>query len=136
MIKFRDIEDAFDFVSSDQPFMNSAIIHKTNGDVFYQSEMSDMDEFPDDADDGDYISIPHKNDLELGRQLVFDFVSNHLPQKSDEVHAIFRSKGAYSRYKFLLDSMGLLDEWYQFEDEQTKSALRQWCEENDLRVGE
>ncbi|MBN1931551.1 MAG: hypothetical protein JW786_08095 [Desulfobacterales bacterium] len=49
---------------------------------------------------------------------------------------IFRSRGAYSRFKSLLDSAGLLDKWYEFEAEQTKSRLRQWCVENGLQFNE
>lgn len=134
MINFSDLEDAFLFVSSDQPFMNSALINKKTGEMFYQSEMAGINEFPEDADSENYISIPHKNDLDLGKDLVFDFISSHLPKKLDEVYNMFRAKGAYTRFKSLLNSTGLLDKWHDFEDEQTKSALRQWCNENGLQI--
>ncbi|NIA28891.1 MAG: hypothetical protein GWP06_03125 [Actinobacteria bacterium] len=62
MINFSDLEDAFLFVSSDQPFMHSAVINKKTGETFYQSELSDIDEFPDDVSSEDYVEIPHKND--------------------------------------------------------------------------
>lgn len=136
MMKFSDVEDAFLFVGSDQPDMNSAIINKKSGEIYYQSELTGTDEFPEDCDDGDYISIPHKNDLDLGRDLVFDFVASKLPNRYDEVAQIFRSRGAYSRFKSLLDSLGLLDAWHKFEDDTTKSALRQWCKKNGLHISE
>ena len=136
MISFSDVEDAFLFVSSDQQFMNSAIINKKSGEVYYRSDMTDINEFPEDCDSDDYVAIPHKNDLDLGRDLVFDFAARRLPERYNDVEQIFRSRGAYSRYKSLLDSAGLLDEWHKFEDERTKSALRQWCEDNGLQVSE
>ena len=46
MIDFSDLEDAFLFVGSDQPFMNSAIVNKRTGETFYQSELSGIDDFP------------------------------------------------------------------------------------------
>ena len=97
---------------------------------------SGIDEFPEDVDSVAYVAIPHKNDLDLGRDLVFDFVSHHLPNEFETVQQFFRSRGAYSRYKSLLDSTGLLDDWHRFEDEKTKSALREWCKDNNLELRE
>ena len=136
MIKFSDIELAFLFVSSDQPEMNSAAINKKTGEIYYQSDFTDTDEFPEDVDSEDYIYMPHKNDLDLGRDLVFDFAAKHLPQKTSEVNRIFSERGAYRRFKELLDSIGSLETWYNFEDEQTKKALREWCKENGLEFDE
>lgn len=136
MIDFSELEEAFLFVSSDQPFINSAIVNKRTGETFYQSELSGIDEFPENSESDDFIEIPHKNDLDLGRDLVFDFVSSHLPQRLRQVDQIFRARGAYRRFKSLLESVGLLEEWYRFEDERTKSALRQWCKDNGLRIKE
>lgn len=136
MIGFSELEDAFLFVSSDQPFMNSALVNKRTGEIFYQSDLSGIDDFPENFEDDDFIEIPHKNDLDLGKDLVFDFVSSHLPQRLGEVDQIFRARGAYRRFKSLLESVGLLEEWYRFEDERTKSALRQWCKDNGLQIKE
>lgn len=136
MIDSSDLEDAFLFVGSDQPFMNSAIVNKRTGETFYQSELSGIDDFPENFEGDNFIEIPHKNDLDLGRDLVFDFVSSHLPQRLGEVDQIFRARGAYHRFKSLLESVGLLEKWYSFEDEQIKSALRQWCKDNGLRIKE
>lgn len=134
MIDFSDIEDAFLFVSSSLPFENIAVLNKKTGDIYYKSEMSGVDEFPDDIESDDYIDVPHKNDLNLGRDLVFNFVAGHLPEQMENVRQIFRAKGAYSRFKSLLDSQGLLEKWHEFENEQTKSALLQWCQRNDLQI--
>ena len=136
MINFSDLEDAFLFVSSDQPFINEAVINKKTGKTFYKSDLAGIDDFPDEVYSEDYIEIPHKNDLNLGRNLVHDFVLKHLPQKLAEVDQIFSKRGAYSRFKELLNSTRLLETWYKFEDEQTKLALRQWCNENNLEIDE
>lgn len=134
-MKLDDIENAYLFVSMSPEFSNSAIICKDTGEIYYVSEMGDSDELPDDIDDSDkYIEIPHKNELDLGKNLVFEFVSECMPDGHDDVVSIFRRKGAYSRFKELLDNQGLLDKWYKYEDERQKAALRQWCEDNDIEV--
>ena len=136
MISFSDLEDAFIYVSSDQPFMNEAVINRKTGKIFYKSDLAGIDEFPADVNSEEYIDIPHKNDLNLGRNLVYDFAVKYLPQKLTEIDRIFSRRGAYSQFKELLDSVGLLETWYKFEDEQTKIALRQWCKENNLEINE
>ena len=136
MINFRDIEEAFYYVSSDQPFINLAVINRKTGKTYHQSDLAGIDEFPENVNSEEYIDIPHKNDLGLGKDLVFDFVARYLPDKMTQVNDIFSRKGAYSSFKSLLISLNLIEKWYEFEDEQTKHALRQWCMENDLEISD
>ena len=63
---YDDIECALLFVSSGAPFEHRAVIQRSTGEIFYASEITDENEFPDDVDEdegGCYLSIPHKNDL-------------------------------------------------------------------------
>jgi hemerythrin-like domain-containing protein len=132
-IKFDDIENAFLYVSMTPMFGNQAILSKETGEIFYISETGDSDDLPDDIDESDnYIEIPHKNELDLGNNLVFRFVSEHLSEEYNRVEQIFRKKGAYSRYKDLLERKGLLDQWHKFENEAQSKALREWCKENNI----
>jgi len=133
-ISFDEIENAFMFVSMDQPYMHNAYLCKETGQIFYTSEIGDSDELPEDIDDPKYISIPHRNDLDLGKALVIEFISEFLPEEIERVYSIFRSRGAYSRYKDLLDDKGLLDKWYKFENERQQAALKEWCVENDIKL--
>jgi hypothetical protein len=134
-ISFDDIENAFFFVSMDQMFMHNAYLCKETGEIFYTSEMGDSDELPGDIDDPErYIAIPHKNELDLGKTLVLEFTSTYLPEELEKVYSIFRRKGAYSRYKDLLESKGVLEDWYKFENERRELALKEWCRENNIDI--
>jgi hypothetical protein len=133
MIKFADLEDAFFFVSSDSYGMHTALLNKDTAQLYYRSEMRDINEI-DDLDLDNCIAIPHKKDLGLGRELVFEFVKNHLADEYDRVHQIFKKCGAYGNFKSLLESMGLLQAWYDFENHQEKQALQQWCEEHGIEI--
>jgi len=134
-ISYSDIENAFFFVSSDQRFMHNAFLCKETGELFYTSEMGDSDELPEDIDNLDkYISIPHKNDLDLGKSLVIEFTSKYLPEELDGVYSIFRRKGAYSRYKDFLLRKGFLDEWYKYENERQDMVLKEWCRSNNIEI--
>ncbi|HSB30396.1 MAG TPA: UPF0158 family protein [Candidatus Sulfobium mesophilum] len=134
-ISFDDIENAFLFVNMDQQSMHNAYLCRETGQIFYTSELGDSDELPEDVDDPDkYVTIPHKNDLELGKALVIEFTSTYLPEDLDKVYSIFRSKGAYSRYKDLLEMKGFLDDWYKYENERQKVALKEWCTGNNIEI--
>jgi len=134
-ISFDVIVDAFMFVSMEQPYVHNAYLCKETGQTFYTSEIGDSDELPEDLDESDkYVAIPHKNELDLGKDLVFEFTSEYLPEELDRVLAIFRKKGAYSRYKDILEIKGSLQKWHQYEEDRQKAALREWCAENDIDI--
>ena len=133
--KFQDIEMAYDFVNDSPYGDHSAVLRKDTGKILYHSEMSDMDEISDDDwESEDSVEIPHKNDLHLGKRLVFDFVLENLPDDINHVRQIFNRRGAYGRYKDFVESKGILQSWYDFEAKQQEQALRQWCKENDIEV--
>ena len=103
-MKYSDIEDAFMFVSMSPPHEHYAYLNRETGEAYYVSTFGDSDELPDDLEINEkYIDIPHKNDLDLGRKLVFNFISANLPDEYPQVNRIFSRKGAYTRYKDLLD---------------------------------
>lgn len=133
-IKYSDIEDAFMFTSSGQPYEYSAYISLETGKTYYQSDYGDFEELPEDIDDPKYISIPHKTELDLGKRLVLNFAYEFLADNSKDVEIIFRSKGAYSRFKGLLDRLGKLELWYNYENNALQKAILKWCKENNITI--
>jgi len=135
-IKFSEIKDAFFFVSMGEMYMNSAILCLKTGQVFYVSDFGDSDELPEDIDDDldKYIEIPHKNELNLGKFLVLEFSAMHLPDDLEKVNSFFYKKGAYAKFKNLLEAQGLLDKWYAFEEEEQNKALMEWCKDNGINI--
>jgi hypothetical protein len=135
-VRLDDLESALQWVSAAGPFENAAYISRTTGQIFYSSSTHDTeDEVPVDVDDASlYWSIPHKNDLDLGRTLAYRYVEEKLPQEYRTVQEIFHRRGAYARYKDLLQRSGHLESWYEYERSATESALLAWAEECGLRV--
>jgi hypothetical protein len=92
-------------------------------------------ELPKDIEDGMlYVAVPHKNDLELGRTLVFAFVEEVVPIHLRTVEAYFRQRGAYAKFKALLERERLVEHWYEYEAIATRAALEQWAVENSFVV--
>ncbi len=133
--KFENIEEGFNFVSFGAPMEHEAYLFLETGEIHWYSEYGDTEPLPEDIEEpGKYISIPHKNDLGLGKRLVLQFVSEYMPDDLADVQDIFRRRGAYSKYKERLDSRGLLKEWFEYEDHTGKEALRQWCQDQGLEI--
>ena len=93
------------------------------------------EELPEGIEDGSlYIAVPHKNDFDLGRSLVFAFVDLRAPAHVSKVESFFRQRGAYSKLKMLLDRKGLLDHWHEYENAAIRVALTEWADEHGFVV--
>ena len=131
-LNFNDLESAFEWISDAESFQNEAYISRATGQIFWISDaIGEDEEFPDDIEDETlYVAIPDKNDLDLGKNLVFEFVEQYLPDDYNKVRSFFSKRGAYSRFKDLLEYRNHLEQWYEFEDDATEKALRRWASEN------
>ena len=132
-----ELRNAFDFVSAGGPLEHSAYICANTGKIYWTSDTADLEEgdVPPDIHDSDhYIGVPHKNDLGLGRRLALAFAEKECPADYETVVRFFQRRGAYSRFKDLLQTRGLLERWYDFENETTDAALFAWCVENGIEV--
>lgn len=111
-----------------------AYVSRLDGQIHWCGEGVDED-CPEDIDDGTvYIAVPRQSELDLGRSLALRFTEEHLPRSRDEVEGYFRKRGAYSRFKSLLERAGQLTAWYQYEQAAQKQALSEWCAENGFTV--
>jgi len=137
-VKLTDLVLSFEFVSSDPGYGHEAYLCRESGHVYWHSELGDnFEELPEDLDNGEkYVRIPHKNDFDLGRPLVFAFISERLPDQYHEVRRYFSKRGAYARFKDLLVRKGALKEWYDFEAKAQEKAIREWCEANSIEISE
>jgi hypothetical protein len=105
-VRYDDLSLAFDFISSAPPMEHEAYVSLDTGEVYWRSEFSDAfdEDVPDDLETSNrYLAVPHKNELDLGRNLALRFVAEELPESHDQVEGFFRRQGAYSRFKDLLE---------------------------------
>ncbi len=127
-----DLELALEFVSGDPCYECNAFLCKESGEILYDSDGSE-DDIPEDIYENEiYIEIPSKRDLDLGKGLVLKFVKQYLLEDIEKVYEIFRSRGAYARFKSLLFDRDALERWYKYEQEAQKTALLCWCKDNDI----
>ena len=135
-VNYIDLELAFLATADSYLFDSATYICRKSGKIFYVSDGYDSEEeVPDNIEDHHHFAlIPDKQDMDLGQRLVRRFAAQSLPDKYDQIAAIFSRKGAYSRYKGLLSKCGKLDEWYKFEESATRNALSEWAKNEGFTV--
>lgn len=135
---FSDVETAFYFTGSETYGTHTAVLCRDTGKILFRSDMGGINEIDEEEDiDWDQcVDVPHKSELGLGRDLVFEFVEKRLPDEFQRVQHIFHRRGAYSRFKALLESHELLQDWYDFENTRQQQVIRDWCIENSIELEE
>ncbi|MFI8747368.1 hypothetical protein ACIGKL_19685 [Pseudomonas sp. NPDC077186] len=136
-LKLDDLLAAYEWVSAGEVSTADAAAYvcRTTGQVYWSGEGID-EALPEDIDDDSrYAAVPGKRDFDLGRPLVMRFVAEQMPESYNLVREYFHKRGAYSRFKSLLERAGRLEAWYRYEEAATEAALRDWCREQDLTLG-
>ena len=135
-VNFDKLLEAFEFANFSGSPDSCAYVNLETGNVYWVAdEMEGLEELPDDIETSDrYLMLPDKRDLELGRNLAISFAEEALPTEYENVVDCFRKKGAYGRFKDLLDRHDALTQWHAFEAKQTEIALREWCRQNAIQL--
>lgn len=136
MVRFDETEEAFSFVSSAPYGEHKAWLCLENGEFLWFSEFLDTEEqenVENRLEYGKWIEIPHKNDLGVGKRIVFQFAEENLsPEDFHKVERCFSHQGAYGNFKNLLHTHGLLEAWYEFSDRKETEALKQWFADEEI----
>lgn len=135
-VNYTELRNAFEFVSSGSPSEQNAYICVDTGAIYWVSNVIELEEeVPDDLENAHrYISVPHKNDLKLGQNMALAFIDKELPNDYNTAASFFRKRGAYRRFKELLQAQGMLEKWYAFEANAADTALLGWCQEYNIQL--
>lgn len=131
-----ELEFSMEMVSGDAGFDMQIYISKKTGALVQDAEAFTGEPCPveDIEYDPDYVLIPGKFELDLGQNLVWQFVRQTIPDLERDVRHIFSRRGAYRRYKKFLESRGLLEAWHAFENNCTRQALLEWCRDHQIPI--
>ncbi|GAB5387017.1 MAG: hypothetical protein Alis3KO_41400 [Aliiglaciecola sp.] len=131
LAKIDDIEWAIEFASSGYGD-HEAYINLDTGEIYYVGDAVE-EPIPDDLYESDrYLLFPSKQDLDLGKRLALSFIAESIPDKLEFGYDIFSRRGAYAKFKTLLESKGKLESWYAYERAALRRATIQWCMDNDV----
>lgn len=107
----EDLVAALEWVSAGESAAmdSAAYVSKAAGKVHWSGEGVD-EELPPSIEDATlYVAVPGKSELGLGRSLALRFAQDHFTEQTESVHQIFSKRGAYPRFKSLLDRAGLFE---------------------------
>jgi hypothetical protein len=137
-VDYDELEHAYDFVSMGDPYEHEAYLVTATGKFFYPGqeleEEDELVELPEDASPEDYRPIPHRNHLNLGRNLNLRFIADRAPGWYDEVRSFFNRKGGYRRFREFVIRQGLEQAWYAYQEAETRKALVDWCRDHRIEV--
>jgi hypothetical protein len=147
-VKIDDIIDAIDFDSDmSESFLNT----KTKQVCLFSYEELRAAENDEDISDSadwyceavasakhyletpdDYLPLPEKYDFNEYR-IMEKFISRVIISKQSEMLSqSIKGRGAFRRFKTMLERLGLLDEWYKYRGQKLREFVEFWCKENEI----
>ena len=145
-VKFKNVLDAFQLADMRGAGEQCVYLCRQSGKLHWDLDQSysallgeedEEDELPEDIDDEEkYVQLPGRRELGLGKPLALDFAREFLPGDFDYVRQIFSKRGAYPRFHDLLIRRNVRDGWHAFQAQAEERALREWCESNEIEVGD
>lgn len=138
LVSFDELLLAFECVGSGAPEETRAYICVKTGRIHLVSTLVDTDEdVPDDVETSEqYIRVPRRRELHLGRDLALAFVSADMADEWERASDIFRGRGAYGEFRQMLRARDMLDRWYAFEANAVEEALREWAYDSGIQFRE
>lgn len=129
----NEVIEAIEFISGD-PAEAEGYICIATGEVFtYWSQSDAPSALPGNvSDESLYLPLPTKQELRLGASLAIDFAAEHCPESLEEIHGYFRKPGAYRKFKAFLESVNLLEAWYQYQQESMAAAVKNWLQPSGI----
>lgn len=138
VIDLDDIIDAIQGGSRDVEYY----LNTRTGDILMRSEKLSTYELMEideeiDKEFEDLILIPNSRDAgDIRMMREFSWTLPEGKTKDDLTTALSTNKGIFKRFKNAVAQHGLLDEWYEYEDDRYMSFAKDWCEANEIAFQE
>lgn len=142
-IPYTAIEEAFDMASASDSMGVEVYIERATGKMWMHCNvdgvLDEPEACPDDIDDEPkYVMAPSQHDVDLGKHLALRFARDHFTSEEDyhSAQQFFHHRGAYARFKDLLEARNLMQTWYDYEAAAKAEALRAWCADQDIALAD
>ena len=130
MIKLSEIRDAlYDASMGTSCYFNT----KTNEILWYwdfnkeESTYTEEDEFNDDIIS--MFNFYSKNDYDIMQDFIYHISNDSL---RNELFNATRGKGAFYRFREIIDYRNITNDWYKFQDDEYKKISEEWCTDNKI----
>ena len=131
IIKLSEIIDAIDF--TDQ--FSEYFLDRVTGEVIQVNDMimtsKEKEEIYDRLDEHGFYRLPDSRDIDDYRTME-SFIFTLTGAVADRLSNAISGRGAFRRFKDTIRSMGLEDQWYEYQEAAHRNLAIRWCETNDL----
>ena len=105
------------------------------GEVVFVNDMMMMEEektaIYDRLDEHGFLRLPTSYDID-DYDMMGDFIDTLTGSRREKLLNAIIGRGAFSRFKNEVRSMGLEQKWYDFQNTAYRKKAIEWCEEHDL----
>ena len=113
---------------------------KTGKSVFLVDEMDtdlDNERLEDEIDENPerYLSLPTKFDIH-DYHIMEEFIRTLKGERANNLEHAIQGRGAFKRFKDMVDSMGILGQWYDFQTKYYRKLAITWCQDHRLEYKE
>lgn len=135
-IKLDELENAAILVDDGEGSAKALVARDTGMIHLLNDEYMDEEApLPGDFETGDaYVSVPAASTLGLGRALMRRFAASQLPGDRGQVEAFLDRDDVYERFFGLFEERGVLDAWYDFREQESRTVLEAWCRQHGLEL--
>ena len=82
-----------------------------------------------------YLRLPTKFEIHE-YHIMEEFIWTLKGERADKLGCAIQGRGAFRRFKDMVDRMGILQQWYDFQAEYYRKLATQWCQEQGLEYAE
>lgn len=79
-----------------------------------------------------FVELPSKDEIDSYK--IMEQFCREYPNRriSENLSAVIKGKGAFRRFKDMVDDLGIQDEWNRFEHQQFEDLAVEWLEANEI----
>lgn len=136
MRKLELIQELVDLYQSQTEEL-SYYLDRVTGEIILDASESITGEPEIDWDDEEatenYIEIPQMTSRE-GFDLMVRFAKEQVSDVSTELFTILDRRKPFRNFKDKVFMLGLIENWYSYENDYATNQITQWLEENDIQV--
>ena len=130
-VKLQDIIDAMDMTDR----YTENYLDAETGEIEYINDMvmgqDEKEEIYERLDEHGCYQLPSSFDLR-DYDIMEDFISGMPEGVQGRMYSAIQGKGAFRRFKDMVNDMGIEQLWYEFHDDAYKRKAARWCEENGI----
>lgn len=134
MIKLSIVNDALEDVNMERScYFNK----KTNEILWHWSYNEENSTYKEEDEKNENIIMMFdfftKNDYDIMQ----DFIDEVKETKvKEELYSVTRGKGAFSRFRYVLEKNNIIDDWYKYRANKYKKIAKEWCFDNNIEFEE